>query len=400
MSNINLTTGTDNLTGTSSDDTFLATYNDGPTGYTFGVSDVLNGGAGTDTLDIDTNHVGAITPLDAYWSDISNIEKVVIHGGVGAQAITTGTAFEASFAGNGINLATTSNAGAITLVMGSFTGGAAIEMTSTDGVQTFTSGSGHTTVTAISTAGAQTITGPGLTEVTATSTHGVQTITGANLSKVTATSMDGAQTITGSHLFEVNAHTTGAQTITMGSGPNVVTATSPAANNVIATKGGNDIISTDTATGNYMIDAGPGNDKINGGSGNDQLMGSGGNDKINGGAGDDIITGGAGSDKINGGSGLDTIVLNSMKGIDKIFGFSVADDTIAIDHSVFTSLTTITADNFVNGTAAADANDFLIYNSSNGHLQYDVDGNGAGAAVDIAIIGGHLALTSLDFAAV
>jgi len=395
-----LTTDTDNLTGTSGDDIFTATYNDAPTGYTFGISDTLNGSGGTDTLDIDTNHVDAITPIDDYWTGVSNIEKVVIHGGAGAQTLTTGTAFEAAFAGNGVNLATTSDAGAITLTMSSFTGGATIEMTSTDGVQTFTSGTGQTTVTATSTAGAQTITGPGLTEVTATSTHGVQTITGANLTKVTAMSDDGAQTITGSHIFEVNAHTAGAQTITMGAGENIVTAVSPAANNVIATKGGNDTISTETATGNYMIDAGPGNDKVNGGSGNDQLIGGSGNDKINGGAGDDIITGGAGSDKINGGSGLDTIVLNSMKGIDKIFGFSVADDTIAIDHSVFTSLTTIAANNFVTGTAAADANDFLIYNSSNGHLQYDADGNGAGAAVQIAVIGAHLDLTSADFAAV
>ncbi len=397
MSNINLTTGTDNLTGTSGDDTFLANYNDGPTGYTFGISDVLNGGAGTDTLDIDTNHVGAITPLDAYWSDISNIEKIKIHGGVGAQTITTGSAFNASFAA-GVNLATDSNAGAITLTMGSFTGDANISMTSTDGVQTFTSGSGHTTVTAISTAGAQTITGPGLEVVTATSTHGVQTITGANLTSVTATSMDGAQTITGSHIFEVNAHTTGAQTITMGAGANIVTASSTAENNAIATKGGNDVISADSATGSYIIDAGAGNDKVIGGAGNDHLFGGAGNDILRGGAGDDYLNGGAGNDQLNGGAGHDTFVLNAKWGVDKINGFSVADDTIAIDHLVFSSLSTITADNFVIGTAAADANDYLVYNSSNGHLSYDVDGNGAGAAVDIAILGAHLGLTSLDFA--
>ncbi|TAN64666.1 MAG: calcium-binding protein [Methylobacter sp.] len=395
-----LTTDTDNLTGTSGDDIFTATYNDAPTGYTFGISDTLNGGAGTDTLDIDTNHVDAITPIDDYWTGVSHIEKVVIHGGVGAQTITTGLAFEAAFAGNGVDLTTTSDAGAITLTMGSFTGGATIEMTSTDGVQTFTSGTGHTTVTATSTAGAQTITGPGLDVVTATSTHGVQTITGENLTKVTAMSDDGDQTITGSHIFEVNAHTTGAQTITMGAGENIVTAVSPAANNVIATKGGNDTISAETATGNYVIDAGRGNDKVNGGSGSDHLTGGAGNDKIHGGAGNDVINGGAGIDKVTGGDGQDTFVLSSKMGFDRITDFSVADDTINIDHSVFTSLSTISADNFVTGSAAADANDFLIYNSNNGHLLYDVDGNGAGAAVDIAIVGAHLALTSADFAAV
>lgn len=392
-----LTTGTDNLTGTSGADIFTATYNDDPTGFTFDISDVLNGGAGVDTLDIDTNHVGAITPIDAYWTGVSNIEKVVIHGGAGAQTITTDAEFQAAFAATGVDLSTTSDAGAITLTMDSFTGTAAIAMTSTDGAQTFTSGTGHTTVTAISTAGAQTITGPGLTQVTATSTHGAQTITGENLTSVTATSDDGAQTITGTHIFEVNAHTTGAQTITMGAGANIVTASSTAADNAIATKGGNDVISADSATGSYIIDAGAGNDKVIGGSGNDHLFGGAGNDILRGGAGDDYLNGGAGNDQLNGGAGHDTFVLNAKWGVDKINGFSVADDTIGIDHLVFSSLSTITADNFVIGTAAADANDYLVYNSSNGHLSYDVDGNGAGAAVDIAILGAHLGLTGLDF---
>ena len=399
MSTINLTTGTDNLTGTSEDDTFLATYNDGPTDYTFGVSDVLDGGAGTDTLDIDTNHVGAITPLDAYWSDLSNIEKVVIHGGVGAQTITTGSAFNASFAA-GVDLATSSNAGAITLTMGSFTGDAVIAMTSTDGVQTFTSGSGHTTVIANSTAGAQTITGPGLEVVTATSTHGVQTITGANLTSVTATSMDGAQTITGSHMFEVNAHTTGAQTITMGSGANRIVASSTAEDNAIVSKAGDDVISVEAATGRYHINAGSGHDSVKGGEGDDHLVGGTGKDVIHGGAGNDMLMGGAGRDNLTGGTGNDSFVLNSKNGFDTITDFSVTDDTISIDSSIFTSLTAIAADNLVIGAHAVDANDFLVYNSNTGKLFYDADANGAGHAVVIAVLGVDLGLTSADFSVI
>jgi Ca2+-binding RTX toxin-like protein len=48
-------------------------------------------------------------------------------------------------------------------------------------------------------------------------------------------------------------------------------------------------------------------------------------------------------------------------------------------------------------TTAADADDFLIYNSTTGKLYYDTDGNGAGAAVQIALIGNHAALTAADF---
>ncbi|GAB6142417.1 hypothetical protein JCM14076_31460 [Methylosoma difficile] len=49
------------------------------------------------------------------------------------------------------------------------------------------------------------------------------------------------------------------------------------------------------------------------------------------------------------------------------------------------------------GNKALDGNDYLIYNSSTGGLFYDADGNGAGAAVRIAIMGVNLALTNADF---
>ncbi|MEQ1766519.1 MAG: calcium-binding protein, partial [Methylotenera sp.] len=43
----------------------------------------------------------------------------------------------------------------------------------------------------------------------------------------------------------------------------------------------------------------------------------------------------------------------------------------------------------VNNTGtAADANDYLLYNTTTKTLSYDADGNGAGAAVDIAILTG------------
>jgi len=46
---------------------------------------------------------------------------------------------------------------------------------------------------------------------------------------------------------------------------------------------------------------------------------------------------------------------------------------------------------------AADADDYLIYRSGTGALFYDADGNGAGAAVQIAVLGSGLALTVADF---
>jgi hypothetical protein len=46
-----------------------------------------------------------------------------------------------------------------------------------------------------------------------------------------------------------------------------------------------------------------------------------------------------------------------------------------------------------------DANDFIVYDIGSGVLAYDTDGNGAGAAVQIALLGitEHPALTAADF---
>jgi Ca2+-binding RTX toxin-like protein len=48
-------------------------------------------------------------------------------------------------------------------------------------------------------------------------------------------------------------------------------------------------------------------------------------------------------------------------------------------------------------SAAADADDFVIYDSSSGALYYDADGNAGSAPVQIAGLGSGLTLSSLDF---
>ncbi len=50
------------------------------------------------------------------------------------------------------------------------------------------------------------------------------------------------------------------------------------------------------------------------------------------------------------------------------------------------------------GTGAHDADDRIVYNPGTGALWYDADGNGAGAAVQIATLTGLAgALTQADF---
>jgi len=48
-------------------------------------------------------------------------------------------------------------------------------------------------------------------------------------------------------------------------------------------------------------------------------------------------------------------------------------------------------------TAAADADDYLIYDTTSGALYYDASGNAGAAPVHIASLAAGLALSNLDF---
>ena len=79
--------------------------------------------------------------------------------------------------------------------------------------------------------------------------------------------------------------------------------------------------------------------------------------------------------------------------------YNVVNDTIQLENAIFTALTatgTLAASRFRIGANALDANDNVIYNSATGALIYDADGNGAGAAVQVATIGVGLAMTNAD----
>ncbi|MEY4769071.1 MAG: hypothetical protein RL637_1710, partial [Pseudomonadota bacterium] len=143
-----------------------------------------------------------------------------------------------------------------------------------------------------------------------------------------------------------------------------------------------------------------------GNEGNDLLIGGSGNDTLFGGDGDDILRGGKGNDVLSGGGGHDIFVLHKMIGvnrIDQIVDFSVKEDVIELENSVFTAFKTtgqLATDQFKMGlgiTQASDANDFLIYDSQSGALYYDSDGNGAANSIQIALIANHPLLTAADF---
>ena len=117
------------------------------------------------------------------------------------------------------------------------------------------------------------------------------------------------------------------------------------------------------------------------------------------------ITGNAANNTLTGGTGSDKFVFNTKLGstnIDKITDFNVLYDEIQLENAIFTKLATaytLNKANFVSNDTgkAVDANDYLVYNKTNGQLFYDVDGNGAGAAVLFAVIENKASLTYADF---
>ena len=138
--------------------------------------------------------------------------------------------------------------------------------------------------------------------------------------------------------------------------------------------------------------ASTGDDTLNGYNGVDTIDGLAGNDTIDGRAGDDTLTGGDGNDTLTGGDGNDIFVfdapLDASLNVDAILDFNHADDTISLDIAIFSALGAgaLSADQFVAGTQANDADDRIIYDSGSGQVWYDADGTGSGAAVLFATL--------------
>ncbi len=141
-------------------------------------------------------------------------------------------------------------------------------------------------------------------------------------------------------------------------------------------------------TGNFIgVGNGAGN-AIFGGSGDDQLNGAGGDDVIIGGSGADLLQGGTGADQFRYGGG--------ETGFDRILDFQAGTDKIALSNSGFAHTATI-AFIATGAPVSTSANSTFLYDVNTGIISYDADGNGAGAAVQLAQLNTGLSLTVSDF---
>ena len=153
------------------------------------------------------------------------------------------------------------------------------------------------------------------------------------------------------------------------------------------------------ATGNALdnrMTGGAQKNTLSGGDGNDTLTGAGENDTLTGGAGNDAFVFDAPLQVPDAYGNLSTA------GIDTITDFTVGVDKIHLDDNAFSALPLTTTGAFLDahlviGTAAAAAEDRIIYDSATGALFYDPDGDGAQAQVQFAQLQTGLALTAGDF---
>ncbi|MCA2703313.1 MAG: calcium-binding protein [Microcystis sp. M179S2] len=175
----------------------------------------------------------------------------------------------------------------------------------------------------------------------------------------------------------IGSGTAGADSITGSTGNDTISGGD--GNDTISGGDGNDNI---IGLGADIIRGGDGNDNIIGLGGFDLIYGGSGNDTINGGNGIDTIVGGFGNDSLTGGGGDTFQFLSIYDRQDVITNFN---DTIVFDitgASAFTSLGSVSL-----GTTTytgAIAGGYLTY--SGGVLSYDADGSAGSTFSPLAIV--------------
>jgi Ca2+-binding RTX toxin-like protein len=145
--------------------------------------------------------------------------------------------------------------------------------------------------------------------------------------------------------------------------------------------------------------------KLFGNGGNDTLVGLGGHDSLVGGDGNDWLEGGSGFDTLVGGAGNDSFVFSATSG--RVTDF-VAADQLLFDNAFFAALgaesTWAAGDGrflaAAGATTGADANDRLVYNTTNGNLYYDADGAGGAGSVLVTTLQNAPTLSAADISVI
>jgi len=133
-----------------------------------------------------------------------------------------------------------------------------------------------------------------------------------------------------------------------------------------------------------------------------RITGNTGDNRLDGREGNDEIDGGLGADTLIGGLGADVFAFTAALGagnVDTIVDFAPGADRIALDDAAFAGLVpgALPVEAFGVGTAAADADDRILYDPATGALLFDADGAGGAEAVMFATVQPGLLLSAADF---
>ena len=285
---LTLTTGVDNYTGGAGADTIYGTIDTTTTtNNTFAVSDVINGAAGEDLLQIAINNSPAVTYTPALITNVENVrvinldaEDAVAFDMSATSGITTAE-IQASIKGAsfdnldaGTKMIATANTAATDF------GFKAAGLTGEADAFDLTLNSNGNAVT-IATNGAGFESGT----ITALGVNGTRAYVGA-----------------GSDLKTITVKGAGSVGFNGGSLANVT------------------LFDASENSGGVVFDSGAAESTITGGAGNDVLTEGSGNDVLKGNAGHDTLTGGTSNDNIDGGAGNDVVVASSIDQNDTISG--------------------------------------------------------------------------------
>lgn len=151
-----------------------------------------------------------------------------------------------------------------------------------------------------------------------------------------------------------------------------------------------------------LVLTGAGNLNATGNNQANTLQGNLGANRLDGGGGNDSLYGGLGADLLSGGAGADRFYFDTTLGggnIDSISDYSVVDDTIYLDRTIFSAAGmpgTLAANALAIG-AATSAEQRIVYDKASGAVSYDADGSGAAASVQFATLLPGISLTHADF---
>lgn len=157
-----------------------------------------------------------------------------------------------------------------------------------------------------------------------------------------------------------------------------------------------DIQSNDDSAADKVVNKG----KIKG----DVILGEGDDVYKNKGGTAELVYGRQGNDLLIAGESVDQFVfdrvLDAATNVDTIEGFETGVDKLLLDMSIFKSLTDVGAlaqGNFVEGDAAVDSDDFIIYDPDTGAIYYDKSGAGGSDPVQFARVEPGLDMSHSDF---